>query len=217
MVMMSFSGPVSANPMKPLLPALAVLFTLCLTASGETMTFPQRNFAIDIPAEMTKAPITTPKILLAVQSADCKKIFMLSVVRLPENKLPTGTQDVLAGIKGGFLKAGCRIRREERTTVGGLPFLMVDARRTTPAPGTVSAYAVTAGDKVYALIFMTPDENAMDDPDFQKILSSFHLLRPVKIQTGGPIPAPFLLPAVLLLGLALLGFGLSGKQNPLCT
>lgn len=198
--------------MKSLLLTLAALSTLCLTASGEMMTFTDKNFAIDIPPELRQVPPPVPEIVLATQSSDRKRTFLAAVAALPDRELADGAGQMLAGIKKSYEDAGLAIQSEKQTTVGDLPFLVLEARN----PSThisAAAYTIVAGKNAYALQFLSQgDEAAMSDPVFQKTLSGFHFITPAEIHAGETRSAGYrigflvgramslaLLPALLLL------------------
>jgi hypothetical protein len=161
---------------------LLAICAFALRLSGAPLSFPEQNFAIEVPADWTPiGPLPdTPgaKLLVASQSADRNKKVLVFTTKYSKPDIAAYATGVRQGIKKPWTANGWTIDAERESTTGGLSFVSFAAHTSTGA--TITAHTTTAGDEVYILQLISNSGATSTDPELQSILQSFRLLAPPK-------------------------------------
>src|SRR6187399_2524687 len=102
-------------------------FVLIIAAShlnGATKRFPEHNFSIEIPSNWTDIVPQPSGALIASQSPDHQRRFLVFAHKFSSKERNTSAADVRAGMKESMSKLGGRIEPEVEGTIGGQPSIV---------------------------------------------------------------------------------------------
>lgn len=194
----------------------AILSGLLGSASAETLSFPEHNFALEIPEGWIRTDAPAPAIA-AAKNADGQKIFVIVAARVPANERDTAVQSMSSAAKKASKAKGWKIGAERRVVVKGIEF----DTYTSEVPGgiTVMSWMTSAGSEAYAFQGIHKAGDASSDPEFKSIIESFRLLSPASVNMpsqdtnsaayrigrllGGPCACIFVLGLLVLAGLGI--------------
>lgn len=166
------------------LPLFSCLLLLALPqfATAETLSFPEHNFAVDLPEGWgeTNAPAPAPAVM-TVKNADGQKTFIVVAAKVPDKERATAVRDMAGGAKAASKEKGWKITSERQVTVKGLTFDTFNAQ--IPDGPTVVNWMTSAGSEAYSLQGIHRSGDAASDPELQSILASFRLLTPAPANT----------------------------------
>jgi predicted Zn-dependent protease len=194
----------------------AILSGLLGTASAETLSFQEHNFALEIPEGWTRTDAPAPA-LGAAKNADGQKIFVIIATRVPANERDTAVQSMSSAAKKASKAKGWKIGAERRVVVNGIEF----DTYTSEIPGGITAvsWMTSAGSEAYAFQGLHKAGNASSDAELKSIIESFRLLSPASVNMpsydtnsvayrtgrllGGPCVCIFVLGLLVVAGLGL--------------
>src|SRR5690242_16527741 len=110
-----------------------ILFGLCkaFTAYGAASSFPEHNFAIEIPDSWVAINPRPPIAVIAVQLPDASKKLVVTTNKIPDDEKANAGLNLRAGIKDTMTAQGWKFEAEQRLESGGLPFVRLSARRAS--------------------------------------------------------------------------------------
>lgn len=191
----------------------AILSGLVGAASAETLSFPEHNFALDIPEGWARTDVPAPAVA-AAKSADGQKVFVIIAARVPENERDTAVQSMSSAAKKASKAKGWKIGAERRMVVKGTEF----DTYTSEIPGGITSisWMTSAGSEAYAFQGLHKAGDASSDAELKSIIESFRLLSPASANMssydtnsaayrvgrllGGPCACIFLLGLLVLAG-----------------
>ncbi len=146
---------------------------------AETLSFPDHNFAIDLPAGWTKTDAPAPAVA-AAKNGDGNKIFVIVAARLPDNERQTAIASMSHGAKEAAKTKGWKISSEEQTVINGITFES-HAAEAPENGGTIMTWITSAGNEGYALQGIHKTGLAKGDAELLSIVRSFRLLSPATV------------------------------------
>lgn len=138
-------------------------------------SFPEHNFAIEIPNNWMSISPRPAETVVAVQVPDASKKLIVTANKIPDNERATAGVNFRAGIKDTMKAQGWKFEADQSLESGGLPFVRLSARRASNNHLMV-AYTLVKDDQAYLLMFLLNEKGDPKDPETLSILSSFRLL-----------------------------------------
>jgi len=194
----------------------AIVSGLLGSASAETLSFPDHNFALEIPAGWTRSDAPAPA-LAAARNADGQKVFVIIATQVPARERDSAVQSMSSAAKKASQAKGWKIAAEHRVVVKGIEF----DTYTAEIPGGITAmsWMTSAGSVAYAFQGVHKAGDASSDAEFKSIMESFRLLSPASVHmpsydtnsvayrvgrlVGGPCACVFLLGLLVVAGLGI--------------
>src|SRR5437764_738942 len=88
--------------------------------SAESLSFPDHNFAIEIPKGWIPISPRLPQMLVAVQYPDASKKLLITASRIPEREISTAPVNFRAGLKDSLVAQGWKFDADQPAESGGL-------------------------------------------------------------------------------------------------
>ncbi len=182
-------------------------------SDAETLSFPEHNFSIELPANWSRADANAPAVMGAKNADGTKVVVVVVAAPIPEGERSDAAAQMVAGAKGSMKEKGWAIFGERPVTSSGLVFDTFTARMSDA--GTMTIWVISVDDKAYSLTGIWKSGDASADPELQSVLRSFRFLSSVSQNTSsadrssvayriGYMLGPFLLLAVLAGGVIML-------------
>ena len=139
------------------------------------MSFPEHNFAIEIPKDWIPVIPRPAQVLVAVQNPDASKKLLVTANRIPERETSTASMNFTAGVKDSLVAQGWKFDADRSVQSGGLSFVRLIAHRPSNKHSIV-VYTVVVDNEAYALMFLLDENQTTSDSEVRSILRTFHLL-----------------------------------------
>lgn len=145
----------------------------CLPAAS--LSFPEHNFAIEIPKDWIPITPRPPQILVAVQYPDASKKLLITAGRIPQREASTAPVNFRAGLKDSLVAQGWKFDADQSVESGGLSFVCLIARNPSDNHSMI-AYTIVVENEAYALMFLLAQNVGTADLELRSIVRTFHLL-----------------------------------------
>ncbi len=168
----------------------ATLIAFRSAAGGELLSFPDKNYSIEMPAGWAQVKVSEPPPHCMIKSSDGKRVAQVIVYDPPsgdtgERDQATIVGELLNGVKKGARKYGHEVRTEGAVSANGLNFLTLEMGRD--GAGSMAARLTATGKTVYLVQVLHSQGEVSQDAELRAVLESFRVL---KIVDPAPLSRP---------------------------